>query len=333
MEKLDIGILRELMIDENTLFFQADVRRPYRDIALKLNVSEDTIRNRVRKLEATGLIHGWKLGLNPSIFGYETAMAWIDVNAPSVKEDVIRAVRKLPRVIGIQNYFDNQLGISMACATQRDFDDEILRLKKLANSRNSTSTKTPFAPCNLKLTKTDWDIIKSLRKNPRKPYGKIGEELRVSRRTVKRRVEKLKIGGALFMLPELDLRRLEGGILASFTAFYPPESKSAIDRQIVSKYGELLFVTGSYSKDRGWFGFIVANPGAAKEIQRWIEGVEGVKVVYMRVIEEFINLLGSTFQDELETTPGKQSRDVGHAHGGSGGGHNTFTSPAINGAD
>ena len=290
-------------MDESTLSLQTDVRRPHRDIAKKLHVDEDTVRNRIRKMLEEGLIRGWKLGLNPTLFGYQAEFVWVDVNPPANKEEVIRAAGGIPRVIGLQVYFDDVVGVSLAYAKREELDKEIVRLRRIANSRSTRTAKTPFLPCKMRLTDTDWSIMKSMRRNPRKPYGAIAKELGVSRRTVKRRAEKMIGERALWMLPELDLRRLQGGVLASLSVYYPPEAKREVDRQIYEKYGEFSIYAQSTLPERGWFLFIVPNLAIAKEIQVWASALPGVQSAFVKAIEQFLNLLGEAFQEELREAP------------------------------
>lgn len=304
MDRLDIGVLRELLLDENTLTLQTDVRKPFRDIAKKLRVDDDTVRNRIRGMEDVGLIRGWKLGLNPTLFGYQAEYVWVDVNPPADKEEVIRAARRVPRVIGIQVYFDDVIGVSLAYARREELDKEILRLRDAAHSRSNVTAKTPFLPCRLRLTDTDWVIVKSLRRDPRKSYLEVAKGLGISRRTVKRRAERMIRGRALWMLPELDLRRLEGGVLASLSVYYPPEAKQGVDRQIYERYGEYCIYAQSTLPERGWFLFIVPNLAVAKEVQLWASALEGVKTGFVKAIEQFLNLLGDAFEQELREAPG-----------------------------
>lgn len=308
LDSLDIGVLRELLVDESTLSLQTDVRRPYRDLARNLHVDEDTIRNRVRKMEDGELIRGWRLGLNPTLFGYQAEFVWIDVNPPSTKEEVLRALKSIPNVIGVQNYFDEVIGVSLAYANRELLDKEIVRLRRAANSHGTLTAKTPFLPCRMKLKEKDWGIVKSLRRDPRKSYGEVAKELGVSRRTVRRRAEKMIRERVLWALPELDLKKLQGGVLASLSVYYPPEHKSKIDRQIHEKYGEFLLYAQSTLPERGWFLFIVPNLAVAKEIQAFAGSLPHVGSAFVKAIYEFINLLGQAFEQELKEAPMVVSR-------------------------
>ena len=303
MDILDIGVLRGLLVDESTLSLQTDVRRPYREMARDLQVDEDTIRNRIRKMELRGLIRGWKLGLNPTLFGYQAEFVWVDVNPPSTKEEVLRATAKIPNVIGIQNYFDEVIGVSLAYRSRELLDREITKLRQVASSHGTLTAKTPFIPCRMKLKDRDWRVVKSLREDPRKSYGEVAKELGVSRKTVKRRAEKMIRERALWALPELDLKNLEGGVLASLSVHYPPERKGELDRQIHEQYGKFLLYAQSTLPERGWFLFIVPNLAVAKEIQAFAGSLPHVESAFVKAIYEFINLLGRAFEQELKRPP------------------------------
>lgn len=303
MDKLDIGVLRELLVDETTLTISADVRRPYLAIARELHVTEDTVRNRILRMRRAGLITGWTLGINPTLLGYQTAFVWADVNPPATKEDVIRTMRKNPHVLMIQNYFGNSVGIGLTYASGEGLDHEVTRIRRISNSRSCRASETPPLPCDLKLTEMDWLIAKSLRRNPRKSYRKVADEFGLSRRTIERRTQRMINAGALFVLPELDLRKLEGGDLASLNVYYQSEFKQDVDKQIGERYGEFLLISHSTSLERGWYVFVVPNVTFAHEIQSWASELQGVRTTDLRLIEEYINLVGRAFEKELQITP------------------------------
>lgn len=298
MDKLGIGILRELLVDESTLALQANIRKPYRAIARRLRVTEDTVRNRVQRMHDIGLIRRWRLGFNPTLLGLQMEYISADVNPPSNKEDVIRWARAIPRVLGIQSYADRSVGIEMAYAEREELDQTIIELKRKANSHKVFATKTPFLPCRMRLTDMDWLIVREIQNDPRKPYGQVAESLGVSRRTVKRRAERMVKGHAFWLLPELGLRNLYGAY-ANLSVTYPPGLKSEVDRKILQRYGALMIMGHSTLPEYSWFGFVVPNPGVAKEIQAWTSGLKGVTTAEVMTTEEIVYPAGDAFDRDL----------------------------------
>lgn len=91
IDGIDKVILKKLM---------DDARTPILGIAREVGVSGAAIHQRLRKLEAAGLIAGSKLIINPKALGYAT-MAYIGVflDAASKHTSVIKRLREIPEVI------------------------------------------------------------------------------------------------------------------------------------------------------------------------------------------------------------------------------------------
>lgn len=91
IDGIDKEILRNLM---------DDARKPILEIARKLGISGAAIHQRLRKLEASGLISGSRFIIDPKVLGYKT-MAFVGVfldkavsNPTAVKE-----LKDIPEVI------------------------------------------------------------------------------------------------------------------------------------------------------------------------------------------------------------------------------------------
>jgi len=91
IDGIDKQILRSLM---------QDARKPILEIARKVGISGAAIHQRLRKLEASGLIAGSKFVLDPKVMGYKT-MAFVGVHLDKAGSN-LQAVKKLkdiPEVI------------------------------------------------------------------------------------------------------------------------------------------------------------------------------------------------------------------------------------------
>jgi len=77
-----------------------DARKPILEIARKMNVSGAAIHQRLRKLEASGLIKGSRLVLNAKVLGYSTlAYVGIFLDKASSNPDAVRQLKKIPEVL------------------------------------------------------------------------------------------------------------------------------------------------------------------------------------------------------------------------------------------
>lgn len=78
----------------------ADARTPILSIAREVGISGAAIHQRLRKLEATGLLAGSKFVLNPKVLGYKTlAFVGIFLDAASKYSAAIKRLKEIPEVI------------------------------------------------------------------------------------------------------------------------------------------------------------------------------------------------------------------------------------------
>ncbi|MBT8188406.1 MAG: AsnC family transcriptional regulator [Croceitalea sp.] len=91
VDGIDKKILRYLM---------EDARRPILEIARNIGISGAAIHQRLRKLEASGLIAGSKFVINPKVLGY-TTMAYIGIflDKAMANPQAVKALEKIPEVL------------------------------------------------------------------------------------------------------------------------------------------------------------------------------------------------------------------------------------------
>lgn len=88
-------------IDKKILrFLMDDARKPILEIARHIGISGAAIHQRLRKLEASGLISGSKFVVNPKVLGY-TTMAYIGIFLDKAMSNpkAVAALVKIPEVL------------------------------------------------------------------------------------------------------------------------------------------------------------------------------------------------------------------------------------------
>ena len=78
----------------------ADARKPILEIARQIGISGAAIHQRLRKLEASGLISGSKFVVNPKVLGY-TTMAYIGIflDRAMSNPQAVKQLEKIPEVL------------------------------------------------------------------------------------------------------------------------------------------------------------------------------------------------------------------------------------------
>ena len=91
IDGIDKLILNQLM---------EDARTPILSIARGVGISGAAIHQRLRKLEASGLISGSKFVINPKILGYKTlAFVGIFLDSSSKYKEAIKRLKEIDEVI------------------------------------------------------------------------------------------------------------------------------------------------------------------------------------------------------------------------------------------
>ena len=134
------------------------------------------------------------------------------------------------------------LSIVIIYETEEALRKQIELISRISNTENLVRANIPFPQCTTALSRTDWEVVRTLRGDPRKPYNVISRELGVSSRTVKRRLARMIRERALFMIPSIDTKALEGAVAADLMIFYTQTAaKDELDRKLVSEvHGYLI---------------------------------------------------------------------------------------------
>lgn len=88
-------------IDKKILrFLMADARKPILEIARNIGISGAAIHQRLRKLEASGVLTGSKFVIDPKVMGY-TTMAYIGIYLDKAMSNpaAVKQLEKVPEVL------------------------------------------------------------------------------------------------------------------------------------------------------------------------------------------------------------------------------------------
>jgi Lrp/AsnC family leucine-responsive transcriptional regulator len=127
---------------------QRDARATYADIASRVGLSASAVHERVRKLEQSGVIRGYRAVIGPESLGlFVTALIAAIPLDPSQPDDLPERVGEFPEVedcfsvAGEANYI-----LKVRTKTTADLEDLIRRLREKGNvqTRTTIALSTPF---------------------------------------------------------------------------------------------------------------------------------------------------------------------------------------------
>ncbi len=291
---MDVRVYREFFHGRTGPPLGSDIRRSYRSVARKLGIDEVTIRNRIKRLQQSGFLKGWRVLVNPSLVSVRFAQLWLNVRPLSAKDDLIAKLSLIHGVAVISDYYGSGLTVIIIYENEISAKREFELIKRMANAESMVHGNIPFPGCTIELTHTDWRIIRAIQADPRQSYPIIAREVGISQKTVKRRLQRMIEERALFVIPSLNPKALEGAIIADLVVFYAsPESKAGVDKRIVSRLDELLIRAQVSDMEHGFFNLIIWNISKAKEILAWVREQPGVGSAFIELVQDRIELYES----------------------------------------
>lgn len=268
---------------------QWDVRTSLADIATKASVDEDTVRRRLQRFYDTGFVQHWELIVNPSLIGLKGAVVEIATKDSLEKEALLERIKLVDGTRWIFNYYGADLAAIIFYSNNSDLEKKLNGVSSTSAQYNVSDWSVP--PCKLKLSDTDWRMIWSLRKDPRKDYSELASELGISIKTVGRRVGRMNDGLAFFLDANLDARKLRGVVPCDLWVwFIDQKHKSEIMSYLLSSLKNVVY-TNNQSPE-GYFVILCDNVAEVNDIERQVSQIEGVKRARARIQEERFSISG-----------------------------------------
>lgn len=100
------------MVDRGILYhLQRDAHQPLTDIADALGVADNTVRNRIEKLEGSGVIKGYTVDVDYTGAGFQHHYLFICTVQVGKREQLVQRVRDIPGVVRVTSVMTGQLNV------------------------------------------------------------------------------------------------------------------------------------------------------------------------------------------------------------------------------
>ena len=290
LDTLDIRIYRELVHGKPQYPLETDVRKSYRAIAAKLRIDEDTVRNRVARMQRSGILAGWYVLPNPSLMGLSICQLWMELPSAQSKREAIEKLKLIPSIQAIHDCYGDVLWVYVMGEGDSALQRQVDLIRGIVAARDVVTGEMDWPPCSLRLTTRDWRIVQSLRRNPRSSYTAVSKDLGFSPRTVRRRLERMITAGALFLIPLFRPRRLRGNVLTNLAVFCDAGVTKVTISKVVSRVEEFLLGVEAYEKSAS-FHLLLDNISEIEEILGWARSLEGVTHARLDILLDRIELV------------------------------------------
>ncbi len=275
-----------------------NTKKSYIEIAAKLGVDEETVRNRVKHLRDVGFLLGYRVVPNPTLLGRVFASLRIEFRDRESKQAAIPRLAQMDGVINIGSAYDTSLLVTVLADQDQDFPKLIVGLG--VDGEVSLVPGLGLRTTSFRMTKLDWEIVRLLLRDAERKLNEIAKQLKVSTRTVKRRLNMMMKEGAIFTMPVVDLRKTEG-ISYQLRVQIEQGKKLEVEKSVVAKIGNVVF-RASDSENGSVFGFTGANVAEGSDILEWVKQQPGVKSGSMTIAERVVQVF-DWIESEVERRP------------------------------
>ena len=276
-------------------------------IARKIGVDGSTVKLRLKRMEENGFIHYFQVYPNFRLLGIQGAAYVFDVGDVLRKSEIIEKCALVDGVTEIHNFLGTLLCIDF---TYQEPSDERRRLELL---RELTHCPTPvrfyervMPPVGIRLSRTDWRILKALRYRALHPLAKVAEELGLSAKTVRRRFERMAEHHAMIVVPVVNPAHLAHTITYMMLLSPAPDRWDEVVERLLSTFDASYFLTRLTPPTSAAL-YLTARTLADTEEglirAKRIEGVRDARLLVLKEIREYTAWLDAAIERKIEEVP------------------------------
>jgi len=294
-ENLSVRILKELTSPGS---FQWNFRESYAKLATRLGVDKETVRLAVKKAIGSQIVVGWRLVINPHFFGMQLAGFQLEVSTSRDKEEVISQLRLVDGLLLILDFH----GPGLRIATYYENESALLRKVELIKTICGFAEQVPYWTTQMprprvKLRTIDWKIISLIRKDPRRDVSEISEKVRVSSRTVNRRLRMMIEEKVAYLIPLRNVRKSRG-VVACFLIYCSEEEKQEVLAEMESR-GKAIDFSYTSVKYLYILSILLDNLSESEDLLAWLKSRKTIRGVRMEIMKDFLFL--DDWLDEMVT--------------------------------
>jgi len=297
LDDLDISILK--MLTTNS-------RRSDHSIARKLQVTTNTVKNRIRNLMEEGVLLGFETHLSATFFNATHCWLGAQLYGSELEAKIFEELGKIDRVSFIMPTTENLMLIAMDFFDSTDLDNTIQRMSRIKEITGIDTLiySSQHVHKKIDISPLDWKIIKSIRFNSRKSPSEIAKECGVSTRTVNRRLRKLHDGGVIHHTIAFDPMASKGtivyGISTEYDARFP---RDKVVGSIISSAQNLFnhfVMVNSPTVLLIFFGKRFSDIHANENAIKAVEGVRSMKTYFCPKVYYFKDWRDKMIEENAE---------------------------------
>lgn len=215
MDGLDVAILRQMGLQPFLAWPHPPDNLRAARIARELRVSPETVKDRVSRMEAEGVIAGYEVFPNFRHLGVTATTYHFRAPDARSKARALGDVHNVEGVVGVFDFIGPTVCVDLAYRHSRELERKVDLVARLLDARTLPHACFDYSPPEVPgpLRNLDWRIIRALRGQARRAPDDVAAEVGVSGRTVRRRIERMSAEGSIDIVPIVDTARMPGYIM------------------------------------------------------------------------------------------------------------------------
>lgn len=272
VDKLDTAVIRGLAYGSET--FQWDIRASFAKIARELEVDEDTVRARVRRLEDEGVITGWNSLVHPRLLGRESASIEVEAIPDKHKGKAIESLRLLDGVYAIFDHYRSGLFVVVFIEPGGALERLTELVATICGAR-AEAWPTALPPVTHEPDAGDWRLIRAMHNDPRQSIGDLASSVGMSARTVQRRLGKIIEGRAVFVSLRIDFSKMKHLVPVQVRVVYSDTGDRDEVRRVLTDHPNVVFsnLEGSLAV----VSYMMESLSEKERLRRRLEQLSGVQ--------------------------------------------------------
>lgn len=213
MDFLDIGILRTMGIRPFARWPRQRSGVWPATIARHLNQNEQTVRDRIARLESNGVIRGYHLWPNLRHVGLDVVSVHWELEEPPDDETLSR-LEAVDGALGALRFYGPHVCFDLCNRGDSQRDRRLQVVAQLLGERHEVlwSHDLPFPRVDRELSTLDWRILRARRANARLPATEVAEEVGVTAKTVRTRFDAMREEGSVDEYVSVDFASMTDAV-------------------------------------------------------------------------------------------------------------------------
>lgn len=253
-----------------------DARAGYRSLGRRVSLTAPAVRDRLARLQAKGIFHGFWLTPDPQVLGREDLLVLFsgertraDLETVLAAADVAWAAWKVDGGLTVQVW-------------PRNPENALKELASLLEAAPSGHTLAG-ASRHETLTGMDWRILDALVDDPRLPLDELCKRTGLSPKTVRKHLARMREDQSVYITPKLGSLGESGEIV--FPLLVYGDAKAAHVQQIV---GDAFLLNATEVPPMKYFLCRVPDMSQVTERVQKVRKVEGVESAVVTINRELV---------------------------------------------